>query len=91
MDEVVITRNPDPEEIRKKGIDKWPVWEKEASEFEWYYDTEETCYIITGRVTVVTQDGDTYEFGKGDIVTFKQGLSCTWRIHEDVRKHYRLG
>jgi uncharacterized cupin superfamily protein len=31
------------------------------------------------------------EVGQGDLVTFPQGMSCTWKIRKDVRKHYRFG
>ncbi|MGM0476798.1 MAG: cupin domain-containing protein, partial [Pseudomonadota bacterium] len=29
--------------------------------------------------------------GEGDLVTFPQGMDCTWHIHTDIRKHYRFG
>ena len=28
--------------------------------------------------------------GKGDLVTFPDGMSCRWHIIRPVRKHYRL-
>ncbi|WP_459840047.1 cupin domain-containing protein [Halanaerocella petrolearia] len=28
---------------------------------------------------------------KGALVIFPQGLDCTWKIKEDVKKHYQLG
>ena len=28
--------------------------------------------------------------GKGDLVTFPAGMSCTWEIRRPVRKHYRF-
>ncbi|MBT4819744.1 MAG: DUF861 domain-containing protein [Lentisphaerae bacterium] len=41
---------------------------------------------------VVTPDGgEPVEFGKGDLVTFPKGMSCTWMIRTDVKKHYRFG
>jgi uncharacterized cupin superfamily protein len=27
---------------------------------------------------------------KGDLVTFPEGMSCTWKIRKDVKKHYKL-
>jgi len=29
-------------------------------------------------------------FGKGDLVTFPRGLSCTWDIRNPVKKHYNF-
>ncbi|HON19393.1 MAG TPA: cupin domain-containing protein [Salinivirgaceae bacterium] len=75
------------QEINEKGIRQWPIWEKEISEFPWYYDTTEHCYILDGEVVVETAEGET-RFGKGDFVTFPAGLSCRWRIIKPVRKHY---
>ena len=68
----------------------WPIWEKEPSTFDWTYDEKETCYFLEGDVTVKTKDGEV-TFGKGDLVTFPQALSCTWHVKKSVRKHYRFG
>ena len=32
-------------------------------------------------MTVTPDGGDPVEFGKGDLVTFPEGMSCTWEIH----------
>ena len=45
------------EDLKKKGIFSWPIWEKEASRFDWHYDQTEMCYILKGKVTVETKDG----------------------------------
>ena len=40
---------------------------------------------------IVTPDGgEPVHMGKGDLVTFPQGMSCTWEIRADVRKHYKF-
>lgn len=77
-------------ELDKKGVFRWPIWEKEASEFDWSYDEIEECYFLQGKVSVKTEDGKVVNFGKGDFVTFPKGLSCTWNIKEPVRKHYNF-
>jgi uncharacterized cupin superfamily protein len=35
--------------------------------------------------------GEPVTFGKGDLVVFPQGMSCTWNVQEAVRKHYQFG
>ena len=80
---------PKDEELQNQGVLTWPIWEKEASEFDWYYDSTEECYLLEGEVTVTT-DEETVTFGKGDFVTFPKGLSCKWKITKDVRKHYNF-
>ncbi len=78
------------EQIEKRGIKSWPIWEKEVSRFDWYYDFTEECYLLEGKVIVETKDDEKYEFGKGDFVTFPKGLSCVWDIKEAVKKHYNF-
>ena len=76
------------EEIEKRNVKSWPIWKKEISRFDWYYDDTEECFLLEGKVIVETQDGEKVEFGKGDYVTFPKGLSCVWDIREPVKKHY---
>ncbi len=86
-----ITRHPPLEDLKKRGILSWPIWEKEVSRFDWYYDEPEECYFLEGKVVVESKDGSKVEFGKGDLVKFPQGLACVWDIKEPVRKHYNFG
>jgi uncharacterized cupin superfamily protein len=83
-------QKPEKEDLETRGVLSWPIWEKEVSRFDWYYDSIEECYLLEGKVVVETEDGEKVEFGKGDFVTFPRGLSCTWDIREPVRKHYNL-
>ncbi|HTY44790.1 MAG TPA: cupin domain-containing protein [Patescibacteria group bacterium] len=78
------------EELKKKGVFSWPVWEKEVSRFDWEYDSVEECYFLEGKVTVQAKDGKAVAFGKGDFVTFPKGLCCSWNVEKPVKKHYRF-
>lgn len=82
---------PTEEFLARRNVRSWPIWQKEASRFDWYYDRTEECYLLEGRVTVETPDGEKVSFGPGDFVTFPQGLKCLWDIAEPVRKHYHFG
>ena len=77
-------------EIKKQGVDQWPIWEKEVSRFDWHYDSIEECYLLEGDVVVETADGERVQFGAGDFVTFPKDLDCVWDIKRAVRKHYRF-
>ena len=68
----------------------WDTWEKEASEFPWIYPANETCLIIKGSATVTDIEGNSLEFGIGDLVKFPKGLECNWKIHSDIEKKYLL-
>ncbi|MFC2048718.1 cupin domain-containing protein [Elusimicrobiota bacterium] len=76
------------EELETQGILDWPVWEKEVSKFDWHYDSNETCYIISGRVVITSEGGNPVEIEPGDLVVFPKGMDCTWDIRENVRKHF---
>ena len=74
-------------EAEKANMLAEPTWECGVSEFNWYYDSEETCLLVDGEVTV-THSGGSVTFGVGDMVTFSQGLSCVWKVTKPVKKHY---
>ncbi|MEJ1410368.1 MAG: cupin domain-containing protein, partial [Candidatus Sedimenticola sp. (ex Thyasira tokunagai)] len=39
----------------------------------------------------VTPDGgEPHEYGRGDLVTFPAGMSCTWKVLSEVEKHYNF-
>ena len=78
-----------PTEDEKQAMEACPIWEKEPSAFPWHYDQSETCLVIEGEVTVDTADGSV-SFGPGDLVTFPQGLDCTWNVKQAIRKHYKF-
>jgi len=88
--EEIKIEKPTDDKLKEMDIFSWPIWTKEVSRFPWTYDSTEECLILEGDVTVETGDGRTVRFGKGDFVTFPEGLSCTWDIKKPVRKHYNF-
>lgn len=78
------------EEIKKLGAKSWPIWECEASSFDWHYDDQETCLILEGQVSI-DAPGQKVSFGPGDLVVFPKGLDCKWNVNKAVRKHYKFG
>ena len=86
----ITVKRPAREELEERGVTDWPIWEKEVSRFDWYYDSDETCYLLEGQVEVTTPDGQVVRFGAGDLVHFPKGLSCTWDISIAVRKHFLI-
>ena len=91
MSEIKIERSPSKRQLDEIGVSGWPIWTKEVSEFPWTYDEQETCYFLEGDVVVTPVGGEPVEMGKGDMVTFPKGMSCTWKISKDVKKHYQFG
>lgn len=90
MSTINIKRQADKKKLERDGVMDWPIWEKEVSTFPWTYDGDEHCYILEGRVTVTPDNATSVEIKAGDYVIFPKGMSCTWEIHEPIRKHYQF-
>jgi len=88
---IKVEHQPTQEHLSQLGVFNWPTWSKEVSEFPWTYDEQEICYFLEGDVVVTPDGGEPVSIGKGDLVTFPTGMSCTWKINSDVRKHYQFG
>ena len=88
----IIVTSPCPRDlVIDQAMHEWPVWTCGVSRFPWTYTERETCLLLEGDVTVTSESGDAVRFGGGDLVVFAEGLSCTWEVHQPVRKHYRFG
>jgi uncharacterized cupin superfamily protein len=90
MSEIIVAHSPSAEQLESLGVFNWPIWTKEVSTFPWTYDSSETCLFLEGDVIVTPEGGKPVKMGKGDLVTFPQGMSCTWEIRQAVRKHYNF-
>ncbi|MGD8784530.1 MAG: cupin domain-containing protein [Thioalkalispiraceae bacterium] len=91
MSKIEVVSKPAEEKLKQLGVFLWPIWEKEVSTFPWTYDEKETCLFLEGEVLVTPEGGQPVTMGKGDLVTFPKGMSCTWDIKQDVKKHYHFG
>lgn len=76
-------------QLTEKGVFDWSVWKKEISKFDWFYDSQEECYLLEGEVVVIA-NGKEYLIKKGDFVTFPEGLKCVWNIKSPIKKHYNF-
>jgi len=91
MPKIMIESYPNEDKLADLGVYYWDIWEKEVSEFPWKYDEREKCYILEGKAEIVLEDGDTLTIEKGDLIIFPRGLKCTWKVTENIRKHYMIG
>ena len=89
--QISVERQPGGERLTDLGVFDWPIWTKAASTFPWAYSEAETCYFLAGEVVVTPVDGAPVKMGAGDLVRFPAGMSCTWQILLDVKKHYHFG
>lgn len=78
-----------PNERARRLLEACPVWEHEPAVWDAEYDERcETCLIIEGTTVVICGDGESYAFTKGDLVTFRPGMTCVWKVLEPIRKWY---
>lgn len=87
---ILCEHKPSPAKLEVLGVYDWPIWKKSVSEFPWRYEQAETCYILRGHAIITPSEGEAVEVKRGDLLSFPAGLSCTWKILEDVEKHYSL-
>ena len=86
----IKVEKPGEEKLAQLGVKSWPIWSKDVSEFPWYYDSTETCYILEGQAVITPDGGAPVEINVGDLVVFPQGMQCRWKITREIRKHYRF-
>ena len=91
MATITVEHNPSQARLDELGVFDWSTWSKEVSVFPWSYSEREVAYVLEGEVTVTPKGGDPVSFGKGDLVTFPSGMSCTWEVKKPLRKHYQFG
>ena len=91
MNQITVEKSPSAQRLEKLGVYSWDIWTKEVSIFPYEYDEQEMCYFLEGDVMVTPDGGKPVAIGKGDLVTFPKGMSCTWEIRKPVRKHYLFG
>lgn len=88
---IQVEHQPDQARLDALGVKRWPTWSKEVSTFPWTYREQEIAYVLEGEVMVTPDGGVPVRFGAGDLVTFPAGMSCTWKVIQPLRKHYRFG
>jgi len=91
MGKIEVQKDPDQKTLDALGVGKWPIWTKEVSDFEWFYDEDETFYVLEGEAMITEETGERHRIEKGDLVTCKKGLRCTWKVTKPIRKHYKIG
>jgi uncharacterized cupin superfamily protein len=89
MSKKILVEKPTEEKLKSLGVSDWPTWQAQPSTFPWHYDATEMCYILEGKVVVKT-DEEEVRIGKGDFVTFPEGLDCEWTVLEKISKHYKF-
>jgi uncharacterized cupin superfamily protein len=61
------------------------IWDCTAGRFNWFYEADETIYVIEGGV--VLKDGaGTRRLSAGDTIFFPAGAHAEWHVENYIRK-----
>ncbi len=88
MARIIVTK-PSEHALAELGVTNWPIWTCDVSTFDWHHDQKETCYLLTGEVTV-TAGEEKVDIQAGDLVIFPEGMDCVWEVRSPVKKHYKF-
>jgi uncharacterized protein len=62
------------------------LWDCTKGRFNWYYDIDETVYVLEGGAVIIDDAGMERYIGAGDHVLFRAGSHAVWRVDDYVRK-----
>jgi uncharacterized cupin superfamily protein len=62
------------------------LWDCTAGRFNWFYDVDETVYVLEGSVTIKDQEGSVRRVSTGDWIFFPKGSHAEWTVQTYVRK-----
>lgn len=63
------------------------VWDCTAGRFNWYFDADETIYVIEGEVIITADGQEPRSLRAGDAALFYAGTHSQWHVPKYVRKH----
>ena len=62
------------------------MWDCTAGRFNWYYDVDETLYVIEGDAIIKDTNGVAHRLGAGDTAYFPAGSRAEWHVERYIRK-----
>jgi uncharacterized cupin superfamily protein len=79
----VLWRSPD-------GTRATGVWHATPGIIRGSFLTDEVSYVVEGRLTVRTQDGESREVRAGEVMVMTAGLTVEWHVHEPMTKLWNV-
>jgi uncharacterized protein len=63
------------------------VWDCTAGRFNWYFEADETVYVIEGEVIITSEGQEPQTLRAGHAAVFYAGTRSEWYVPNYVRKH----
>lgn len=70
----------------KEGGSYTMLWDCTTGVFHWYYDLDETVYVLKGSVVVRDDRGVEHTLVPGDHMLFRAGSHAIWHVEDYVQK-----
>ncbi|MDD2874521.1 MAG: cupin domain-containing protein [Azoarcus sp.] len=64
------------------------TWTSTPGRWHAFTDRDEFCYIISGHVRLIAEDGTAQTFRTGDAFVIPNGFRGFWDVVETTTKHY---
>jgi uncharacterized cupin superfamily protein len=68
------------------GTAKTIVWDCTAGRFNWFYDMDETVYVLAGSVLIKDGAGHSRRVTAGETILFRAGSQAEWTVESYIRK-----
>lgn len=62
------------------------IWDCTAGRFNWFYEADETVYVIEGGVVIKDPAGAARRLSAGDAIFFPAGAHAEWHVENYIRK-----
>ena len=62
------------------------IWDCTAGRFNWFYEADETIYVIDGGVVLKDGSGPGRRLSAGDSIFFPAGAHAEWNVENYIRK-----
>src|ERR1700721_4426374 len=62
------------------------IWDGTAGRFNWFYEVDETIYVIEGGVVLRDRTGTARRLCAGDTIFFPAGAHAEWHVENYIRK-----
>ncbi len=63
-------------------------WTSTPGRWHAFSDRDEFCYIVSGHVRLIAEDGTVQSFRSGDAFLIPNGFRGDWEVVETTTKHY---
>ena len=67
------------------------LWRSEPQTFPYFFETDETLFLIEGRLDIGYPDGTTVTLHAGDSISFAKGHDTIWTVHTPSKKLFISG